>query len=259
MYIKFDEKTHTYKAENKKLISVTTYLNQFKKPFDADKIATNYPEKNNLIKKDVLEKCKNEADISKERGNIIHDAIELFLTKHQTTVNTSKYVEQKELENIYKYLLELLKEYKVVDCEKIIGSSELGIAGTFDCLMQNRKTGNLCLIDWKTNKEIKTENQWQNLLYPLYDLEDCDFNIYSLQLSIYKYIIEKFNLYSNNIEELKIVHIKNGIHEMEVEYLKEAVEKILIAGYCNFCNKEMLGVISTDNSTSCFACLTKLK
>ena len=49
MYIKFDEKTHTYKAENKKLISVTTYLNQFKKPFDADKIATNYAEKNNLV------------------------------------------------------------------------------------------------------------------------------------------------------------------------------------------------------------------
>ena len=55
------------------------------------------------------------------------------------------------------------------------------------------------IIDYKTNKEIKTtgftnwEKITQKMTGPCAHLDDCNFNHYSLQLSIYMYIILKHN------------------------------------------------------------------
>jgi len=45
--------------------------------------------------------------------------------------------------------------------------------------------------DWKTNKDFTFEMKSRYLLNDLCTLEDCDMEIYSLQLELYKYIIEK--------------------------------------------------------------------
>jgi len=55
------------------------------------------------------------------------------------------------------------------------------------------------VIDYKTNKEIKKKSfvNWegisQKMLGPCKHLDDCNFNHYALQLSIYMYIILKHN------------------------------------------------------------------
>jgi hypothetical protein len=55
------------------------------------------------------------------------------------------------------------------------------------------------ITDYKTNKEIKTEGfkSWngttQKMQYPVSHLDDCELNHYTLQLSIYMYIILKHN------------------------------------------------------------------
>jgi len=55
------------------------------------------------------------------------------------------------------------------------------------------------LYDYKTNKEIKQEGFKMNtgktkkMLPPLSHLDDCNFNDYALQLSIYMYIMLKHN------------------------------------------------------------------
>lgn len=55
------------------------------------------------------------------------------------------------------------------------------------------------VVDYKTNKEIKKEGfrNWQGItkkmLTPLDHLDDCNFNHYALQLSVYLYIILKHN------------------------------------------------------------------
>ena len=54
-------------------------------------------------------------------------------------------------------------------------------------------------MDYKTNKEIKTEGFknyegiTQKMLFPLNHLDDCNLNHYTLQLSLYMYIILKHN------------------------------------------------------------------
>jgi hypothetical protein len=55
------------------------------------------------------------------------------------------------------------------------------------------------ITDYKTNKEIKTEGyvNWQGerskMLPPVSHLDDCNLNHYSLQLSLYLYMILKHN------------------------------------------------------------------
>lgn len=109
----------------------------------------------------------------------------------------------------------------------------LHIAGQADLIV---KSGNdIDILDWKSNKEIKKRGFYNSskkknvcLKYPLNNLEDCNFNIYQLQLSLYAYMLQNLNP-NFNIRSLKLVHIardgKQTVHECK--YLKEDVERML--------------------------------
>jgi ATP-dependent exoDNAse (exonuclease V) beta subunit len=76
--------------------------------------------------------------------------------------------------------------------ELVVGDDEYKIAGMVDCLFYNKKSNKLEIWDYKTNKEIKTSNNFGNkMLQPISHLDECEHNTYSLQLSLYKHIIEK--------------------------------------------------------------------
>ena len=64
--------------------------------------------------------------------------------------------------------------------------------------------------------------------YPLNNLEDCNWNHYQLQLSLYAYMVQQINP-ELNIKELKLVHIdRNGKQTIyDVKYLKEEVERMI--------------------------------
>ena len=73
----------------------------------------------------------------------------------------------------------------------------VGICGQSDLV--EVVNGKVNIIDYKTNKEIKKESyvnwegQSEKMLPPVDSLDDCNFNHYVLQLSIYMYIILKHN------------------------------------------------------------------
>ena len=78
----------------------------------------------------------------------------------------------------------------------------LGCAGQLDLLAKYHGTHSYVIFDWKRSKEIKTSNMFQNLLPPLDHLQDTNFNTYSLQLNLYKYILEtEYGIY---IDELYV-------------------------------------------------------
>ena len=117
--------------------------------------------------------------------------------------------------------------------EIIVGDDELGICGMVDQLFWNNKTNELQIWDWKTNKEIKRNNRWQQFKEPLSHLDVCEFNTYSLQLSLYRYIIEKntniklgdsyivwFNEKNNNYEPIKCRDYREEVKAMLKEYNK---------------------------------------
>jgi hypothetical protein len=81
--------------------------------------------------------------------------------------------------------------------EHMVYLKSAGLCGQSDLV--EVVNGRVNIIDYKTNKEIKTESfkNWEGMsekmLPPVEHLDDCNFNHYALQLSIYMYIILKHN------------------------------------------------------------------
>jgi ATP-dependent exoDNAse (exonuclease V) beta subunit len=111
--------------------------------------------------------------------------------------------------------------------EFILYSKELGIAGTIDLLVKNID-GSYDIYDWKTSKKIEM-NPYRGkcgILGPALTVGDCNFNHYSLQLSLYRYILETY--YGIRIRYTVLYHL-NGVHVVpyRTDYLKQAIEDML--------------------------------
>jgi hypothetical protein len=76
--------------------------------------------------------------------------------------------------------------------ELVVGDSELNLTGMVDQLFWNVKQQCLQIWDWKTNTKLNMTNDFgKKLKYNLYMVDDCEYSIYSLQLNVYKKIIER--------------------------------------------------------------------
>ena len=88
-----------------------------------------------------------------------------------------------------------------------------------DILFYNVKTNEFQIWDYKTNKAFTSECKSRHLKDELYVLEESDLEIYSLQLELYKQIIEKnvpiklgksyLVWFSHNNDNYKIIETKN--------------------------------------------------
>ena len=76
--------------------------------------------------------------------------------------------------------------------------------------------------DFKTNEKIKTENKFQKMKPPLAHLDDCELNDYTIQLSLYAYILEDKGY---EIMELGIDHFNT---EITVPYMRKEVENLVL-------------------------------
>lgn len=109
----------------------------------------------------------------------------------------------------------------------------LRVAGQIDLLI---KDGNdIYIYDYKTNKELKKksyydQNRKQNIMmkYPLNNIMDCNYYHYTLQLSLYAYLLQQIKP-ELNIKKLTLIYINhdNEVSEHEVQYLKTDVIRML--------------------------------
>ena len=108
--------------------------------------------------------------------------------------------------------------------EVIVYTKELGIAGTIDILMMNKNTEEYVLIDWKTSKKIDMNsfNGKKGIKKETRKIEDCNYNHYALQLSLYRYILEEF--YNISVTRQLVAHLKdNGVQSHSVPYMKDDI------------------------------------
>lgn len=177
-----------------------------------------------------------------ERGSKFHAEQEALLYQGVQTQDTLP----------FKFPIQAEREYIVVrdDCdftrerdlksEFLLYYSDpdhiLNLAGMADVVI---KDGNdIYIVDYKTNaKGIQLNSYFdrkkkksQRMYYPLNRLEDCNLIHYTLQLSLYAWMIQKINP-AFNIKVLRIQHVSpEGVHtEYDLEYRKEDVELMLKA------------------------------
>jgi hypothetical protein len=93
--------------------------------------------------------------------------------------------------------------------EWLVFDEEHKVAGSID-MVYKKADGTLAIYDWKRAEEIKTENTFQSGLGPVNHLPDTNYWHYSLQLNVYRYILQKHYGYIVSELALVVLHPTNS-------------------------------------------------
>ena len=106
------------------------------------------------------------------------------------------------------FLIDLEKDYELVETEKIVFCPTILLAGMVDLIMKNKKTNKLCVFDWKTNKQIAmTDGNGKKGKLFLEHIEHANYWHYAIQLNVYRWIMNK-ERYGDFVDtELGLFHI----------------------------------------------------
>jgi hypothetical protein len=207
MSVVFHSKNHKYEsldpAEKIDWISVTSFVGLFKQKFDP--VAQSVKSSKNPRSKwfgippeEIQTHWSNEANRAMSAGTYYHDQRESDITEIDTIVRSGR-----PISIIKPIILDGIKHAPVqrlvegIYPEHFIFLKSAGICGQSDRVEVVKDT--IDVIDYKTNKEIK-KNSYKNwegmpemMIGPCAHLENCNFNHYALQLSVYLYMMLKHN------------------------------------------------------------------
>jgi hypothetical protein len=190
--ISFKERAHTYFYKEKECISTTSLVGQYQKPFETEIIAARYAKKHNIPVIDVLKDWEEKRDSAAIKGTHVHAYAEyLFQNKVYEDPQISD-IDPDLLRFVDNFYEDVRNRLILVKAEMVVGDYGLGVCGMLDKFFYNPKYNELQIYDYKTNKEIKDHSPYGNkMINGLDHLDDCEMTKFSLQLGIYKYIIEK--------------------------------------------------------------------
>jgi len=190
----FDQKYHSYTYHVKKLTSVTKLANSLKPPFDRGGRAVKTAMERGVDVATILAEWDAAGEAGRAKGVKVHELIAAKLRNELPPADdpflslNERLPEMDGFEKLWDWLAGMTTLQQV---EWVVGDGELGVAGTVDALLLGKQSNEVHVWDWKTGKEFKSTNSFQNLLYPFDDLPDCDLSSYSLQISLYRLIIER--------------------------------------------------------------------
>lgn len=217
--LEFVESSHTYYVDGTKdgYISCTSLVHNMFEKFDADVVISKMMSSRNwpnspyfgMEADDIKKKWDANRDAAAQAGTAMHENIEMFYNEESHEENS------KEFELFSKYLSDH-NIYRPHRTEWCIFDEEARVCGSVDMIYDDPdRPGYHIIADWKRSKAIKTENRWQSGIHRYTaHLPDCNFIHYSLQLAIYKYILEK--KYGRKISKTFIV----VLHPQQETYQK---------------------------------------
>jgi len=224
----FDEANHTYtiKETGQVLTSVTTFIKQFFPVFDTDAISKKTAKKRGVDVDGLKAEWKQMGEDASAQGDMVHRYAEYLMNIYIAFDGPENDPRFKQV----KIACKILKsKFHFAFAEKIIFSPDLGLAGMIDLWMVDVFKDRIILIDWKTNKELKDINAYQSGLPPIEHLDDCNYNCFALQLSLYQYIMihEKYSNTPTTFQRV-IIHIGKTFNKPYImPYLKDEIERML--------------------------------
>jgi len=247
--VTFYDEPHKYYLDGKELISVTTLIHKYQEEFNETYWSEYKGNQFGINPEEILRAWKFINKKGTIRGSAIHDYAEnLFQNKKfeypkqlilnefgfdpvQHTYDICKKHVDKFYSDVQGKLIPIKTEMIVYDKETLIG-------GMLDILFYNVKVKEFQIWDHKTNKDFTYEMKSRHLINDLYLLEDCDLELYSLQLGLYKYIIEK-NIpiklgksylvwFSHNNDNYKVIEAKDMSYYIGI-IAKNRIQELLTA------------------------------
>lgn len=184
--VTFEADTHTYRINGTKVPSVTQILKHLKNPFDSQRIAGFVAKKQGKSVESVLKEWNDKSAAALLKGKALHSAAEdTMLDRRKVDSDASEVNSWLRFWNASKQFL----SPRMV--EEIIADSEYMVAGTVDAVLFSSKTNKNHVFDWKTGKFMTASPYGNMLLHPFNDLPECQYSIYSLQVSIYRLMLER--------------------------------------------------------------------
>jgi ATP-dependent exoDNAse (exonuclease V) beta subunit len=256
-HIRFHEPTHKYYVNGscEGNISCTGFIHEFFGHFDPKAIIAKM--RKNPVKwaaskyfgktdEEIIKEWNDNGKAASEAGTAMHLAIEQFLhgAPEQITPETFDSVEWKYFMKFWKDCGDDLEPYRsewevfTDSLTPIPGERKIKLCGSIDMVFRRKSDGKFVIYDWKRSKEIKAENPFGNGLAPLDHLPDTNYWHYTMQLNVYKWMLEKY--YGLEVADLYIVIIhpdnpsyrrmRLNIMEDEVEDMIEARRRAVEAG-----------------------------
>jgi ATP-dependent exoDNAse (exonuclease V) beta subunit len=204
--------------------SVTTLIGKYKKPFDKDKWSKVVAKREGKTQDEILDKWSSITTTAQNRGTNVHLVME-------------NYIKSRKIEKGYEELVDsfikktngiILPESNILS-EELLYSHEYKLAGTADLVVENGN--NFYILDFKTNKKFNYVNKYNDYFYePIDYLPQCEFNTYTIQLSIYAWMHEQ--LTGKKCGGLKIFYLrefnnKTFWQEIPCTYMKASVKDLL--------------------------------
>ena len=246
--ITFDEPTHTYAIDGSRegYISCTTFIHTFFDHFDADAVIAKMRRSRNwrdskyygMTDEEIKAGWDKNRDEAASAGTRMHLDIEHWYNCEPVgNIAPDAWTPQEGTE--WDYFLAFERKWRIpqgfepLRTEWLVFKEDIKLAGSIDMVFK-KPDGTLAIYDWKRAKEMRYENAWQSGLPPLDHLPDTNYWHYSIQLNIYRTVIEE--LYGATVSEMALVvlHpnnpsfrvIKVNRMEAEVEAMFETRRKI---------------------------------
>ena len=226
----FDEEPHKYYingvCDN---ISATTLIHTYAEKFDSDKIikfmmkSKKWPENKYYgMTPDEIKKLwsDNGAEAAKE-GTKMHKSIENFWNGLPPENESKEYEMFLKFKDDHPNLVAYRTEWEVYQ-------EDYGICGSIDMIFIN-EDDSLSLYDWKRCKDIDKVNRYgKKCLYPVNHLPDTNYWHYSLQLNLYKFIIE--SKYDKVVKDMHILCLhpnKDEYQKFEIQDFQKEIQNLL--------------------------------
>ena len=260
-HIAFDEPTHKYYVNGscKGNISCTGFVHEFFGHFDAKKIITKMRKGANWANSKYYGKTDEEimkewSDNGKEAssaGTAMHFAIEQFMHGaldeiDPAVMNTPEWryfmkfwkecgddLEPYRSEwEVFTDRLDLpASQHREVFTDRLdspASERKIKLCGSIDMVYRRKSDGKFVIYDWKRSKEIKSDNPFGSGLAPLDHLPDTNYWHYTLQLNVYKWILEQY--YGLEVADLYLVILhpdQPSYRRMRLNILTDEVEDMI--------------------------------
>lgn len=234
--LSFQEEGHHYWVRGVRhdalhYLSSTTFLGSFFPKFDKEQCIgfimrsdryVNDPEYKyyRMSEDDILAMWDALGKEASHRGSVMHANIEYScnqMTVKDDTPEFQQYLNfRAENPNLMPWRTEMLilhEQYRIV--------------GSVDAIFKDLTTGKYVIIDWKRSKKVDNKGGEQGY-FPLEHLKGNNLTKYSIQLSLYRYILETVYNLPMAYSMLVVCHPnQNNYCVIKTKYMKEEVELML--------------------------------
>lgn len=236
--IAFREEDHTYAIDGDRTgwTSCTTFIGTFYEHFDPDAViakmmsSPKWPQSKYYGKtaEEIKAGWNANGDEASTAGTRMHLDIEHY-NNAEPVGNLAGDDYEANPSKEWEYFLDYERTHRVPHgftpyrTEWLVFKEDIKLAGSID-MVYKKPDGTLAIYDWKRAKSMDFENKWQKMYPPLSHLPDTNYWHYSLQLNIYRRILQE--LYGVVVSELALVVLHPNFEHYRVIKLNMMDEEV---------------------------------